>query len=87
MRDHGTTLTDSSSGVAPAVSLSVCVAFAGSFAVEPSRAEETEIPGLASAAEGSASRAMAAVARASGLRIAQLDHNGQRPYNATIGLV
>src|SRR4051795_1574340 len=50
--DHGMTLTDSSSGVAPAVSLSLCVAFAGSFAVEPSRAEETATPGLASAAEG-----------------------------------
>ncbi len=85
MRDHGTTLTVSSSGVAPAVSLSVCVAFAGSFAVEPLRAEETAIPGFANAPEGSARRAIAAVARASGLRIAQLDHNGQRAYSATLG--
>jgi hypothetical protein len=85
MRDQGMTLTVRSSAVAPAVSLSVCVAFAGRFAVEPLRAEETAIPGLASAAEGRASRAIAAAARASGLRIAQLDHNGQRSYSATIG--
>ena len=72
-RADGLTLTVTASAVAPAVIVKRCFTFAGRRDVEPSREDDTEIDGLASAAEGSASRAR--MASASERVIAQLDHS------------
>src|SRR3954465_81733 len=63
--DHGMTLTDSSSGVAPGVGLGVVVAFAGSLPGEPAGAGGARAPGLGERCGGNARRATAAAARAS----------------------
>jgi hypothetical protein len=72
IRAAGLTLTETLSAAAPAVSCSVCLTFAGSFAVGPTRAEETTIDGFARAADGSARTTR--TANASGRDMGELEH-------------